>query len=48
MPDFLEEIQIRKLSLGDATADVALRRSGEDATVLLLSRRGNIRVLTSA
>ena len=48
MPDFLEEIQIRKLSLGDATADVALRRSGEDATVLLLSRRGNIRVLTAA
>lgn len=48
MQDFLEEIQIRKLSLGDATADVALRRSGEDATVLLLSRRGNIRVLTAA
>jgi glycogen debranching enzyme len=48
MPDFLEEIQICKLALGDATADVALRRSGEDATVLLLSRRGNIRVLAAA
>jgi glycogen debranching enzyme len=48
MPDFLEEIQIRKLALGDATADVALRRSGEGATVLLLSRRGNIRVLIAA
>jgi hypothetical protein len=48
MPDFLEEIQIRKLALGDATADVALRRSGEEAAVLLLGRRGNIRVLTAA
>jgi glycogen debranching enzyme len=48
MPEFLEEIQIRKLVLGDATADVALRRSGEDAAVHLLSRRGNIRVLTAA
>jgi hypothetical protein len=34
--------------LGDATVDVALRRSGEDATVLLLNRRGNIRVLTES
>ncbi len=48
MPDFLEEIQIRKLALDDATADVALRRSGEAAAVHLLSRRGNVRVLTAA
>jgi hypothetical protein len=48
MPDFLEEIQLRKLTLGDASVDVAVRRSGEEAAVILLNRRGNIRVLTAA
>ncbi|WP_284735616.1 amylo-alpha-1,6-glucosidase [Dongia deserti] len=48
MPDFLEEIELRKIALGDAFADVALRRSGNEAAVHLLSRRGNIRVLTAA
>jgi glycogen debranching enzyme len=48
MPDFLEEIQLRKLTVGDASADVALRRDGEEAAVLLLNRHGNIRVLTAA
>jgi glycogen debranching enzyme len=48
MPDFLEEIQLRKLVIGDASADVALRRNGDEAAVLLLNRRGNIRVLTAA
>jgi glycogen debranching enzyme len=48
IPEFLEEILLRKLACGDASADVALRRSGEEAAVHLLSRRGNIRVLTAA
>jgi glycogen debranching enzyme len=48
MPDFLEEIQLRKLAVGDASADVALRRNGEEAAVLLLNRRGNVRVFTVA
>ena len=32
----------------DASADIAVRRNGEEAAVLLLGRRGNIRVLTAA
>jgi glycogen debranching enzyme len=48
MPDFLEEIQLRKLAVGDVWADVALRRSGEEAAVVLLNRRGNVRVFTAA
>jgi glycogen debranching enzyme len=48
MPDFLEKIELRQLTVGDASADVALRRDGEEAAVHLLSRRGNIRVLTAA
>ncbi|HET6161291.1 MAG TPA: amylo-alpha-1,6-glucosidase [Dongiaceae bacterium] len=48
MPEFLEEIQLRKLQVGDASADVAVQRSGEEAAVHLLSRRGNVRVFTAA
>ncbi|HEY1383700.1 MAG TPA: amylo-alpha-1,6-glucosidase [Dongiaceae bacterium] len=48
VPDFLEKIELRKLALGDGSADVALQRNGGEAAVHLLSRRGNIRVLTAA
>ena len=48
MPGFLEEIQLRKLTVGDASADIALRRSGEEVAVHVLNRRGNIRVVTDA
>jgi hypothetical protein len=48
LPDFLEEIQLRKLVVGDATVDLALCRSGQETAVHVLSRRGNVRVLTAA
>jgi len=48
MPDFLEEIQLRKLTVGDASADVALRRSDEQVAVHVLNQSGNIRVVTHA
>ncbi len=48
MPDFLEAIRLRKLEVGDASADVSLQRSGDMAAVHLLGRRGNVRVLTVA
>jgi glycogen debranching enzyme len=48
MPEFLDGIELRKLAIGNAFADVAVRRSGEEAAVHLLNRRGNIRVLTAA
>ena len=46
MPDFLEEIQLRQLAVDGASADVAVRRSGEEVAVHLLGRRGNIQVRT--
>jgi glycogen debranching enzyme len=48
MPDFLDEIQLRKLAVGGASADVAIQRIGDEASVHLLSRRGNVRVLIVA
>lgn len=48
MPDFLDEIQLRKLTVGGASADVAVQRIGDEASVHLLSRRGNVRVLIVA
>jgi glycogen debranching enzyme len=48
MPDFLDEIQLRKLAVGGASADVAVQRIGDEASVHLLSRRGNVRVLIVA
>jgi glycogen debranching enzyme len=48
LPDFLDAIELRKLTVGDASADVAVQRSGEEAAVHLLRRRGNVRVLTAA
>jgi glycogen debranching enzyme len=48
MPDFLETIELRQVSVGDASADVALRRDGEEAALHVLRRRGDIRLLTVA
>ena len=48
LPDFLEEIQLRKLVIGDASIDLALCRSGQETAVHVLNRRGNVRVLTAA
>ncbi|HEX6118772.1 MAG TPA: amylo-alpha-1,6-glucosidase [Dongiaceae bacterium] len=48
LPDFLQEIRLLKLRVGDASADVALQRRNGEAAVHLLDRRGNIGVLTVA
>ena len=47
LPDFLHEIRLLKLGLGDASADIAVERSGQDVGVHLLRCHGNIRVLTA-
>ena len=45
MPEFLQEIAIRDLRLGDSHLDVRLQRYGRDVTVNVVSRRGPARVL---
>ena len=46
LPDFLNEITLRGLKIGNASVDVALTRSGSGVVVETLARRGDIRVLT--
>lgn len=47
LPDFLEEVTLRNLRLGEGGADVALRRSGGKIMVDVRDRRGALRVLTT-
>ena len=47
LPDFLDEIVVRRLALGGAAVDVALRRADSRVVVDVLERRGDVRVVTS-
>jgi glycogen debranching enzyme len=44
LPDFLDQVVIRKLRVGDSQFDVMLRRYGADVSVNVLDRRGDGRV----
>jgi glycogen debranching enzyme len=44
LPDFLDEVTLRRLSLGDAAVDVALHRRGSDLSIEVLGRRGRLGV----
>ena len=44
LPQFLEEIRIRNLSLDGASADLRLRRNGAGTEVAILAQRGDISV----
>jgi glycogen debranching enzyme len=46
LPNFLHEVTLRNLRLGQAWADVSLRRSGSEVVVDVLDRSGSVRVLT--
>ena len=48
LPTFLDEVTLRSLRIGDACADVAVRRSGRHVVVDVLDRRGDVKVLTTA
>jgi hypothetical protein len=44
LPDFLDEVTLRRLSLGDAAVDVALHRRASDLSIEVLGRRGRLGV----
>jgi glycogen debranching enzyme len=48
LPDFVDEIILRRLSLKGALVDVALRRTGANVALDVKSRTGNIRVVHTA
>jgi hypothetical protein len=44
LPDFLDEVILRGISLGEQQIDVALRRAGREVAVHVLARSGDIRI----
>jgi glycogen debranching enzyme len=48
LPDFLHEIELRGLRAQGGSVDVALKRAGSEVVVNVLSRRGDVRVLTTS
>jgi glycogen debranching enzyme len=47
LPDFIDELTIRNLQLGQTHTDIRLRRDGGDVTVTVLSRSGAARIVQS-
>ena len=47
MPEFLDELIIRNLSLGASCSDVRLHRYGSDVAVRVLAREGSARIVIS-
>lgn len=47
LPDFLDDLTIRNLQLGETQADVQLRRDGGNIVVKVLSRKGSARIVQS-
>ncbi|MBB3386597.1 MULTISPECIES: amylo-alpha-1,6-glucosidase [unclassified Rhizobium] len=48
LPSFLDEVTLRRLQIGNGSADVTIRRSGRHVVVDIVDRRGDVRVLTTA
>ena len=44
LPEFLDEVILRDLQLGTSTVDLRVRRHGEDVSLEVLRRRGQIQV----
>jgi glycogen debranching enzyme len=44
LPDFVDEVLLRNLQLGEATADLAVRRSNDKVALDIQRSRGNIQV----
>jgi glycogen debranching enzyme len=44
LPDFLSEVVLRGLRIGDGSVDVALLRDGKEVVLKVLSRTGDIQV----
>jgi glycogen debranching enzyme len=45
LPDFLQDVTIRNLKLGEAVIDVRSQRHGDDVTTSVLSRQGDVRLM---
>ena len=48
LPSFLDQVLLRRMRIGNATADIAVRRSRRQFVVDVVDRQGDVRVLTTA
>jgi hypothetical protein len=48
MPEFLDEIRLSNLQIGQAAADVLLQRKAHEVATYLVGRRGAVDLLTIA
>jgi glycogen debranching enzyme len=48
LPEFMDELTLRGVSIGGGSVDVAIRRSADQVVVEVLERRGQLRVLINA
>jgi glycogen debranching enzyme len=48
LPDFLDEIVLRRLQLGDGAVDLRIRRADTEVMVTVLARHGDIGVVTTS
>ncbi|MBX6322303.1 MAG: amylo-alpha-1,6-glucosidase [Rhodospirillaceae bacterium] len=45
LPDFIDELQLRRLRLGESSADILIRRYRHDVAVNVLRREGRMRIV---
>ena len=48
LPDFLDEVTLSRLTVGNGSVDVVLRRSRAQVVVDVIERKGDVRVITTA
>jgi glycogen debranching enzyme len=47
LPEFLDELQLRRVQARHGTADILLRRYGEEVAVTITGRRGEVPIVVS-
>ncbi|MDX6804667.1 amylo-alpha-1,6-glucosidase [Terrihabitans rhizophilus] len=45
LPDFVDQLFLTNVGVGDASADLVLNRHGEDVSLTVLDRRGTVRIV---
>jgi glycogen debranching enzyme len=48
LPDFLDEIEIRNLKVGDGAVDLLIHRHAQSATIEIVQRNGGVEVITES
>ncbi|MFQ5663430.1 MAG: hypothetical protein ACE5HL_06340 [Terriglobia bacterium] len=47
LPEFLQEVQIKNLKVGQASVDVALKRPAQDVGINLMRKEGDVEIVVT-